>query len=70
MDIAAILVAGALAPAQQTTGIAEQRREEYLAIAQRVAGAGKPDCTAYHPDDSVTACLPRFSIRHSRQINA
>lgn len=70
MEIAAILAIGGLALSAQSSDITDDKRHEYLAIAEKVAGPGRPDCTAHHPDGSVTACTPRFSIRHSGQVNA
>lgn len=70
MDIAALLAIGGMILSAPTTDTARDLRQDYLAIAEKVAGPGRPDCTAYHPDGHVTACVPQFSIRYDRQINA
>lgn len=70
MEIAAILAIGGLVLSAQSSEITDNKQREYLAIAEKVAGSGKPDCTAYLPDGRVTACTPRFSVRQSGQVNA
>lgn len=70
MDLAAILALGGLALFEHGTAHSIARQQEYLAIAEKVAGTGKPHCTLHHADGSVTTCRPRFSVRHSRQVNA
>jgi len=70
MEIIVILAIGGLALSAQSSDITDDKQLEYLAIAEKVAGPGKPDCTAHNPDGSVTACTPRFSVRQSGQVNA
>ncbi len=42
---------------------------QQLEIANRVAGAGRPDCSAYHPDGTIWPCLPSFALRPGGTIN-
>ena len=52
-----VLAAGLQLPPQQ------------LEIASKIAGEGKPGCTAYHPDGTIGACLPTFEIEPTGQVN-
>ena len=70
MTFATILVLGGLRLLEPPLDMAQMRQQEFLLISEKVAGLGKPNCTAYHPDGSISLCLPRFSIRPGRQVNA
>lgn len=39
-------------------------------IAQRVAGEGKPQCTAYQDDERGAPCLPAFEVTAGVHVNA
>lgn len=43
--------------------------DQYLDIANRVAGAGMPMCRSYRSGNSEGPCLPAFSVRRGNQIN-
>lgn len=43
---------------------------DYMEIAIRVAGEGRPDCQSFGPEGSVGPCLPDFAVRRSSAINA
>ncbi|WP_374589430.1 M48 family metalloprotease [Novosphingobium sp.] len=70
MEFTAILLLGGLALTRQFQAPELPDEHDYLRIAALVAGPGKPDCTAYNPDGTVTPCFPRFSIRTSGRVNA
>lgn len=70
MELTAILMLGGVALSRHLYLPKIAYRENYLQIAAEVAGPGRPNCTAHHPDGSEGPCFPHFSIRTSGKVNA
>lgn len=70
MDPVAILVIGGLVFPARLAPVPLDRTAEYMAIATRVAGAGRLDCKAAAPRNAQGTCLPRYSVRRGKRINA
>lgn len=70
MDPLAILIIGGLVFPARISALPPDRTTEYLAVAAHVAGSGKPGCTTFSFGDTTGACLPRYTVKRGRQINA
>lgn len=70
MDPVAILVIGGLVFPARLFPVPIDRTAEYMAIANSVAGTGKPGCRAYSLRSDQENCLPRYSVRRGNRVNA
>lgn len=70
MDPVAILVIGGLVFPARLFPVPIDRTAEYMAIANSVAGTGKPGCRAYSLRSNQENCLPRYSVRRGNRVNA
>lgn len=70
MDPVAILIIGGLVFPARILATPPDRTAEYMAVAAQVAGTGKPDCVANSPGGRIGNCLPRYTVKRGRRINA
>lgn len=70
MDPLAILIIGGLVFPARIAAVPADRTTEYLAVAAHVAGSGKPNCIAFSSGDTTGSCLPRYTVKRGRRINA
>lgn len=70
MDPLAILIIGGLVFPARISVVPPDRTTEYLAVAAHVAGTGKPGCMAYSSGGTTGACLPHYTVKRGRRINA